>query len=406
MKKYLIPLVIIVLIAINFFFFNYYFPGSSLDGIDVSWQKRIEESKIDLKETFTLDAPSLEQVFYLLEDGFTLQLLRPEKEIFSLKILHLISKETILYDKGRLKEEVKELLNTLPDNQAPQDAQLLIKEGELVLLPHQLGYNFPDEDRLLEMIEDAISQEKYQLDLEAFINRPAVLSQDLQAEKNKWREYKLENEDYSWILEGKELYLLYNEDLSLNQEKAQELLEDYFSEADSGNTIWMVDTEESLPLFIEALKNHDPSWEVVYRRVRRNPDSNYSMYNGIAVSIDRQWLWMYRDSQVVFQAPIISGNPNKGYPTHRGQWSILSMDTNTRLANTNREGYSYDVPVNYWMQINYEGMIEGIHDATWHWAFGTDTYLWDGSHGCINLSVADMATLYSLSWVGLPVWVY
>lgn len=82
------------------------------------------------------------------------------------------------------------------------------------------------------------------------------------------------------------------------------------------------------------------------------------------------------------------------------------MDTNTRLVNTNREGYSYDVPVQFWMQINNEGMIEGIHDADWQWAFGTDHYLYGGSHGCINLHPQDMAGLYYQCWVGMPVWVY
>ena len=182
-------------------------------------------------------------------------------------------------------------------------------------------------------------------------------------------------------------------------------MEDFFTEADSWNTIWMVDQEESFPNFLKALENRKKTWEVSYTRVKRSHNGN-TMHNGIAISIADQWLWVFVNGQEVFQAPVVTGNPNKGYPTHRGYWSILEKDTNTRLINTNREGEKYDVAVRYWMQFNYEGMIEGLHDADWQWGFGTDAYLWHGSHGCVNVAPWDMPTLFSLSWVGMTVWVY
>ncbi len=406
MKKYLIPLILALVLGVNFFFFTFYFPGSTLDGADVSMQKRTDETTVAMDNKFTITAPSLNQEFTLLEDGFTRKLHLPNKSLFALKPLHLSSEETILYDEGKLGRELDEILQELPENRPTQDAKLLLKEGELILEPHKLGIDLPQKEVLLERVKEAIAREEYSLDLEPYIQEPTTFSKDLRPEMNLWRRYSLRNNDYSWVLEEKELLSLYKEDFTLDEKKAEELFRNYFSDADAGSTMWIVDIEESLPIFIEALKSRASNWEADYRRVRRDPDPGYSMYNGIGVSLERQWLWLYSDGEVIFQAPIVSGNPNRGYATHRGNWSILSKATNTRLANTNREGVSYDVPVNYWMQINNEGMIEGIHDATWHWAFGTDVYLWDGSHGCINLSVEDMATLYGLSWVGLPVWVY
>lgn len=406
MKKYLIPLLLVLILGMNFFFLNYYFPGSTLDGADVSWQKRTLEATAASEKSFTLTAPSLGKTFHLLEGGLTHHFSRPGKDFFSLKAVHLLTQETLRYDEDRLREEIHGVLEEIPAHRPAKDAQLLLKDGELTLIPHELGLNLPDEEGLMAMIQESLAKKQVELDLEPFILSPQVRSADLRPKMKLWQSYSLRNEDYSWVLEGKDLLSLYKEDFSVDEKKATALFESYFKEADGGNMMWVVDGSQSLQPFLEALKTHAPTWEATYKRVRKDPDPGYAMTNGIAVSVDRQWLWFYQNGDVVFQAPVITGNPNRGYPTHRGYWSILDMATDTRLANTNREGYAYDVPVNYWMHINNEGMIEGIHDATWHWAFGTDVYLWDGSHGCINLSVGDMATLYSMSWVGLPVWVY
>lgn len=410
MRKYLPALTLVLIVALvlfmNFYFFNYYFPGSSVDGSDVSWQKRTEETTMPIEEDFTITVPNLDKEFSILTDGLSRRLILPQKSLFTLKPIHLISEETIIYDETHLSKELEELLNDLPQNALAEDAKLFLKDGEIGLIPHKFGFDFPDKQRLLEMTKDSIAREDFDLDLDSFVHEPETFSRDLRPEMNHWKHLSLRNDDYSWVLEGEDLLSLYKEDFSLDEDKAKEVFESFFSEADEESTIWSVDLEDSFPFFIQALKNHAPSWDVNYGRVRSDPDPNYAMDNGIAISIDRQWLWFYSGGEVIFQAPIISGNPNRGYPTHRGYWNILSMDTDTRLANTNREGVSYDVAVSYWMQFNYEGMIEGIHDAPWQWAFGTDAYLWDGSHGCINVSPSDMPTLFSLSWVGLPVLVY
>ncbi len=408
MKKYrlvgLILFFIILLFSLNYYFSIYYFPGSSLDGEDVSWQERRYENISPMDTSLTLTSSELREDFVLLEGGFSLHISTPEKEKFNLKPIHFTSEKKLVYDRSRLEKELGEVLSQLPENRSPRDASLVLtKEGPL-LTPQLVGYDFPSQEELSSLVSQALENYEFQIDLDSYIHYPEVLTRELRAEYKFWEKLSFRNSDYSWTLEGPELYSLYKEDFSLDKNKAEQAFRDYFSEADRGQTIWKVDIEESLPDFIQALEEKTPSFEVSYSRVRRSP-SNY-MNTGIAVSLDEQWLWVFSGGQEIFQAPIVSGNPNRGYATHRGNWSILSKATNTRLANTNREGYSYDVPVNYWMQFNNEGMIEGFHDATWHWAFGTDVYLWDGSHGCVNLSVGDMATLYSLSWVGMPVWVY
>lgn len=405
-KKHLLILALLFLLVLglNISFGSYYFPGSSLDGQDVSWQKRTFEKSVQEDYSFKISSQELRRDFYVLEGAFISSYTRPEKEAFSLKPINFTSKRSLVYDKDKLKNELARVLDQLPEEAEARDASFSIKEGKLELIPQVIGYHFPSQEELYRLVEEKLANWEFELELDLYIEKPQVLTRDLRPDHNLWKNFEVRNSDYSWTLKGEELYSLFREDFSLDEDKARKTFEDYFSKADAGSTIWKVDIEESLPNFLEALENKNPSFDVSYARVRRSPSNH--MNTGIMVSLDEQWLWVFSGGSEIFQAPIVSGNPNRGYPTHRGSWSILSKATNTRLANTNREGYSYDVPVSYWMQFNNEGMIEGFHDATWHWAFGTDVYLWDGSHGCVNLSVSDMATLYSISWVGMPVWVY
>ena len=48
----------------------------------------------------------------------------------------------------------------------------------------------------------------------------------------------------------------------------------------------------------------------------------------------------------------------------------------------------------------------GIHDATWRSSFGGDQYLYDGSHGCVGVSLSNAKTIYNNVSVGTIVVVY
>lgn len=407
MKKNLVilGLVLVVILAINYFFQSYYFPGSTIDGQDVSFKPREIEHIESIKGSFELTSNSVTMNYKLLSDSMSYSYYRPPIEFFSLKPLKFSSTKSLVYSQDRLKEEIGEVYKTLPENRPSEDANLSLEKGELILKPQKIGYNFPSQEELFEIISSALEKDNFSLDLDQYVEEPAILTRDLRSNYKALESYSLTNQDYDWTLEGEELFALFNDDFTVNKKKAQQAMEKYFTEADTWNTMWKVDQEESLPSFLEALEKRKKTWEVSYSRVKRSHGGN-TLNNGIAVSIAKQWLWVFVNGQEVFQAPIITGNPNRGYPTHRGYWYILEKDTNTRLANTNREGESYDVAVRYWMQFNYEGMIEGFHDADWQWAFGSDAYLWNGSHGCVNVAPMDMPTLYSLSWVGMTVWVY
>lgn len=62
------------------------------------------------------------------------------------------------------------------------------------------------------------------------------------------------------------------------------------------------------------------------------------------------------------------------------------------------------VKVGYWMRFN-DQYAQGLHDATWrdNATFGGETYMNNGSHGCVNLPVEFTAELYDFVEVGTPV---
>ena len=57
----------------------------------------------------------------------------------------------------------------------------------------------------------------------------------------------------------------------------------------------------------------------------------------------------------------------------------------------------------YWMP--FAGNV-GIHDASWRSEFGGNLYLWEGSHGCVNVPYDKAAGIYANIEVGMPVVVY
>lgn len=123
-------------------------------------------------------------------------------------------------------------------------------------------------------------------------------------------------------------------------------------------------------------------------------DANTWTY--VRIDLSAQWLTVVSGGETVFEAPVVTGTAGTSRATPTGLYSIDSKETCRVLR-----GADYASYVDYWMPFN--GGI-GMHDATWRsddeFAYGGETYLWNGSHGCINMRHDDAATVYSLVSVG------
>ena len=131
------------------------------------------------------------------------------------------------------------------------------------------------------------------------------------------------------------------------------------------------------------------------------PYTNFVNFEGkyIEVCIPEQHLWVYENGEVIFDSIVVTGiHGVRDTPT--GVFAIGGHLTNIFL----QEGYF----VEYWMSFSTDGMY-GFHDGD-HWrkpedyAFGT--YMINGSSGCVNVPVANMAKLYEIVSDGTLVAIY
>ena len=111
----------------------------------------------------------------------------------------------------------------------------------------------------------------------------------------------------------------------------------------------------------------------------------------MVVDISSQEVKLYKDNQVILSSPVVTGKPGKN-ESDKGLFEIYDISGPRYLIDPNGKYKSFvDI------MMKYNGG-EGLHDAEYHthedgfkhgWRsiedFGGETYLTNGSHGCINM---------------------
>ncbi len=115
---------------------------------------------------------------------------------------------------------------------------------------------------------------------------------------------------------------------------------------------------------------------------------------------DQHAIFFDSDGSVIWEAEVVTGQPNLNRSTTQGTWTITNKQSPSTLVGPNDESGNpqWVSHVDFWMGV--VGNLMGFHNAPWRSAFGGDIYLTNGSHGCINLSYDDAEKLYSLCNVG------
>ena len=180
--------------------------------------------------------------------------------------------------------------------------------------------------------------------------------------------------------------------------------------------VWEVESTQTAALLREALTaGTDGKLEVATVTMETRPEeSEGARERGrhIDVNLTTQYARLYDENgNVLWRSPIVSGDASWGHNTPTGEFEINSMQTNVALKGLNNgatpnekgeyeESDYYTSFVRYWMC--FLGNEYGLHDADWRWEeeFGGETYLWNGSHGCVNLPVSKAEELYNLVHVG------
>ena len=118
----------------------------------------------------------------------------------------------------------------------------------------------------------------------------------------------------------------------------------------------------------------------------------------IEISIKDQYLWYYVDGELKLKSKVVTGKLDIT-DTPIGVYQISSMF----------HGIAFDGGLSgkNWMRFTERG--HGLHDATWRPASdfeNPETYITNGSHGCINLPLDFSYELYDAVEVGTVVVIY
>jgi len=124
----------------------------------------------------------------------------------------------------------------------------------------------------------------------------------------------------------------------------------------------------------------------------------------VLVSVSQRHLWACEGATQVHDSPVITGMEKLAADlTPRGTFKVYGKVTDTVLKGSDSTG-SWNDPVSYWMPyLDNQYGTYGFHDATWRNPneFGNvDPNSDNGSHGCVEMPLNDMAWLYNWAPVG------
>lgn len=452
--------------AAAFYFMSHFLPGTSLSNTDVSLMS-VEQAKKELTSAAdnykltlfeydhhqeTIEGKDFE-LKAEISDNFD-RILTPDSAM--LWIVRLFQDKSYViedgvmvynYDEDALSEIIDEL--DCVDPQYPlkaKDAELVLMDGSFQIVPESVG-NVAHRDELEEMIKLCVKNQKASINLEneGLYDEPKIHADDgdmlakkaacdkivdmkIQLEFGKKEESIDIQTIANWVSAEKNDkgdYILKTSDEKIKEyvDKLAETYDTYdktkIFTTHAGNVIeittgdygWKLDRDfavnklKKIVLSKKSAKvdltdgsetSNEWWWRVGVGYDEEGKDSYGDTY--IEVSIDQQHMWMYQGGSVIFETDVVTGNPNMGNSTPTGAFRIRYHQQNATLT-----GPGYSTMVAYWMVFADD---VGFHDATWQPYFGGQLYLYNGSHGCVNMPLDQAGVLYGLIYDNLPVFVY
>ena len=441
-------ILLVVYLGFTIFFSKHFYYRTRINGEAVGGKtvSEVETQMLELAKNYSLELKERNNKSETIkgEDiGFEYEI---EKQIKDLKKaqnpfawLFRVWKETELeaklevkYDEELLKGNFKSLECFLPYNsKKPQNAKLVFEEDSYQIQEGDLG-SLVNENKLYSVLEEAISKEETVLDLEAEDcyekAEYTATSKELIEKRDLLNGYIASKITYDFgdrteLLDGKIIQGWIKIDDEAQVVFDEEAIQAYLTElaikydtlygtrqfkATGGKVIsvaggdygWRIDKEEEGKALLEILKqgSQEMTREPIYEQEAWCRDSYDIGDTYVEVNLTQQYLWFYKEGQLVTQGSIVSGTGSNSYATPEGTYRIDYTQANATLR-----GPGYVTPVSFWMPFN-SGI--GIHDATWRSSFGGTIYMYNGSHGCINAPYDLAQTLFQNVEAGMPVVCY
>lgn len=140
-----------------------------------------------------------------------------------------------------------------------------------------------------------------------------------------------------------------------------------------------------------------------YKKDYKNFQNDWDTQNYSEVDLTEQRVYVYKNGKLAFTTTCVTGLPKDNRDTTPGCWYIKDKKEDYTLTSTK---YDYEVKTKYWTRITWTGI--GYHYANrsdWgRWS--PSLYKTNGSHGCVNLTLSDAYSVYSLVKIGDPVFIH
>lgn len=343
----------------------------------------------------------------------------------------------VKFDEDKLNDIIQSS-SLMTDITEAQDAHVAYQNGEFQVVEEVEG-NKVDPNKLKDLVMEAIksnNSEEIVLD-DSYYEGPKVRAEDEAIEKELADAKEIENLSYDFDingyddkLEGEELIEMFTSGeggLDLDYDKVSAYVQTIADETNTygkertfnatdigeitvgpgvyGFILDVPKTVDNIYKLVNERKSGTVEPEYERRGFTREDDGSDIGDTYVEVDLCRQYMWYYRDGQLVMESDIVTGNLGENALTNVGVGSILSKERDSTLRGQNFDGQtSYETPVDYWMPIGWDG--EGFHDAPWRGGFGGDLYKNNGSHGCLNMPPASAKKLFEEVEPITPVVVY
>ncbi len=356
------------------------------------------------------------------------------------------SEYAVKYDYTYSEEDLENLIRTHDwGSEVSQNAKIVrSNSGKFEIEPETLGDKF-DVPVLMSYIMEQLSAGKNTINMEesgCYENyRAKVKASDLEDDLEVYNRYancnitfdfddrkKLLDNDtiISWLLKKEDgsFVTTSGHEIPLNQDAIAEYVaqmaeetdtygkdREFYSKndgwitvpwTDSSNYGWKIDQKATVNQIIELIQTSDPVVvEPIYtsygKGYTRKTDDIGTTY--IEVDISAQHFWYYRDNEVIMDYDIVSGlETSSKRRTPRGIFKILRHSYGATLGTYAVEGY--EQWVDFWMPFTWDGC--GFHDLS-RGSYGGSVYMYNGSHGCLNMRWKEAKNLIDNIEDGLPV---
>ena len=171
--------------------------------------------------------------------------------------------------------------------------------------------------------------------------------------------------------------------------------------AAGGDYGWVMNQEETAnELYHSILKGEQGVKEPLYvfRAIDRSSNDIGGTY--VEICIEKQTMWCYKDGKEIVETKVVTGNHSLGQDTPSGcVWAVDGKEKNALFPEAG------SVRVEYWLPFVDSC---GIHDSNWRGEkeYGGTTWLYNGSHGCINTPKEAAEKIFEVINVGYPIVVY